>query len=40
MAGAITRAVPEHRHGRLQDDATPLLPEWGPDRAHALLPST
>ncbi|MFT7840235.1 PP2C family protein-serine/threonine phosphatase [Saccharothrix sp. BKS2] len=36
----ITRAVLEHQHGRLQDDATLLLLEWSPDRAHALLPST
>ncbi|MFD7659581.1 PP2C family protein-serine/threonine phosphatase, partial [Actinosynnema sp. NPDC059797] len=36
----ITRAVLEHQRGRLQDDATLLLLEWSPDRAHALLPSS
>lgn len=36
----INRAVLEHQRGRLQDDATLLLLEWSPDRAHALLPSS
>ncbi|MFC5057495.1 PP2C family protein-serine/threonine phosphatase [Saccharothrix xinjiangensis] len=36
----VTRAVLEHQRGRLQDDATLLLLEWSPDRAHVLLPSS